>query len=149
MSEIEEKCSYKDPENIKEILEQVKNTEKHNDIVKLIDNIFPGWILGWCEKYSSDYSHFQNNWRFVCKKMALSPLKVVIVDKIVFDNAEYSLIRVFCELLTLCGHSVRRKEEFIGCKVCGDAIPTELIYKQLIERQINVPGFWNIKCVNC
>ena len=71
MSEIEEKCSYRDPENINEILERVKNTEKHNDIVKLIDNIFPDWILGWCEKYSSDYSHFQNNWRFVCTKMTI------------------------------------------------------------------------------
>lgn len=161
MAEIEEKsenvenvenvenCKYRDPDNMEEIIERVKNTEKHNDVVDIINKVFPGWILGWPKKYSKDYIHFQNNWEFVCKKTNSSPLRVVIVDKIVFDDPNYKLVRMFCELLTLCGHSVRRKEEFIGCKVCGDAIPTHEIYKQLVDRKINVPSFWNLKCVDC
>ena len=61
----------------------------------------------------------------------------------------FKLLEFFCELLTMFGNSVRRKEEFIGCKICGDAIPSQKIYNKLAEKNIPVPNCWMIKCKNC
>ena len=71
------------------------------------------------------------------------------MDKIIFNDPNYSLIRLFCELLTVFGHSVRRKEEFIQCNECGSVIPTQMVYNQLVERKIDVPPVWSVKCKNC
>ena len=142
--------SYKDPQNFKEIVEEVKNAQTHDDVVKIINRTFPTWILGWPKRYSLDYPHFQNNWAFVCKRAGCTPLSVIIVDKIEFKDSEYKLVRLFSELLTVFGHSVRRKEEFVGCKMCGDAIPSQGVYNQLVERKVaNIPGCWMVKCRAC
>jgi hypothetical protein len=140
---------YQDPENVNEILEKVKMCETHDEIISLINEQFPGWIIGWPKKYSADYPHFQNNWEYMCKKSNCKTLSVIIVDKIVFNDPKYTLNKLFCELLTVFGHSVRRKEEFIGCKVCGDAIPTKPIFDQLVERKIKTCAFWMVKCEMC
>ena len=71
------------------------------------------------------------------------------MDYIVFNDPKYTLIKLFCELLTVFGHSVRRKEEFVGCRVCGDAIPTEMVYSQLVDRKITVPTCWMLRCNGC
>jgi hypothetical protein len=142
--------SYVNPENYNEVVEEIKNAEKHDQVIEIINKTFPRWILGWPKRYCQDYPHFQNNWEFVCKKTGCSSLSVIIVDYVDFKSPQYKLIRMFCELLTLFGHSVRRKEEFIGCKVCGDAIPTQKVYKQLLERKVlNIPKVWSLRCKNC
>ena len=141
---------YTDPEDFEQVVEEVKNAETHDEVVKIINRTFPGWIIGWPKRYSVDYPHFQNNWAFVCKRAKCSPLSVIIVDTIEFKKPNYRLVRLFSELLTVFGHSVRRKEEFIGCKMCGDAIPTESVYRQLVERKVaNIPSCWMIKCKDC
>lgn len=143
-------AKYIDPENYSQIVEDIKNAENHNQVVDIINKTFPGWILGWPERYSKDYPHFQNNWEFVCNKSGCKPLRVVIVDYIIFKNPNYKLLHMFSELLTLFGHSVRRKEEFIGCKICGNAIPSQQVYNQLVERKVtSIPRCWMIKCRTC
>ena len=147
---IEEKTNnYQDPDNYDEIIEKIKNAEMHNDVVKIINETFPTWILGWPKRYSLDYPNFQNNWEYVCKKSECSTLSVIIVDKIVFNDPKYNLVSLFCDILTVFGHSVRRKNEFIGCKICGDAIPSEYVYKQLVDRKIQTPKCWMVKCTSC
>lgn len=141
--------SYQDPENVEELIERIKECETHDKVVDLINEIFPGWILGWPKRYCADYPHLQNNWEFVCKKSGTKTLSVIIVDQIIFDDPKHSLIKLFCELLTVFGHSVRRKEEFIACKICGDAIPTQIVYNQFCERKISVPSCFMVKCQNC
>lgn len=148
-SETNVQSAYKDPPNTNEVIENIKNAEKHDEVVDIINTTFPGWILGWPKKYSTDYPHFQTNWEYVCKKAECNTLSVIIVDHIVFNNPNYKLIQLFCELLTVFGHSVRRKEEFIGCKICGNAIPTQTVYNQLVERKISVPICWMVKCTCC
>ncbi len=150
IKEQKEHEKYTDPENFEQIVEEIKNAETHGELIEIIDKTFPGWILGWPKRYSVDYPHFQNNWEFVCKKSKCSPLSVIIVDTIEFKKSNYKLVRMFSELLTVFGHSVRRKEEFIGCKMCGDAIPTESVFRQLVERKVpNIPSCWMIKCRGC
>ena len=141
--------SFEDPENVEEIINKVKECETHDEVVKLINETFPGWILGWSKKYSVDYQHFQNNWEFVCKKSGCKPLNVIIVDTIVFNDPKYTLVKLFSELLTVFGHSVRRKEEFIECKICGEALPTQEVFNHLVERMMTKLDCWMIKCRNC
>jgi hypothetical protein len=147
--QIESTSSYVDTESMSEILESIKLAESHDEVIDLINTSFPGWIIGWPKRYSKDYPHFQNNWEFVCKKSQSKTLSVIIVDQIIFNDPKYKVIQLFCELLTVFGHSVRRKEEFIGCKICGDAIPTQMVYNQLVERKIPVPTCWMVKCRTC
>ena len=141
--------SFEDPENVEEIINKVKECETHDEVVKLINETFPGWILGWSKKYSVDYQHFQNNWEFVCKKSGCKPLNVISVDAIVFNDPNYTLVKLFSELLTVFGHSVRRKEEFIECKICGEALPTQEVFNHLVERMMTKLDCWMIKCRNC
>ena len=149
MSNLNIKEKYEDPENTEEIINKVKECSTHDEVVKLINETFPGWVLGCSKRYSLDYQHFQNNWEFVCKKSGCKTLSIIIVDKIIFNNPKYTLIKLFCELLTVFGHSVRRKEEFFGCKICGDAIPSEEVFNQLVERKITNLDCWMVKCRGC
>jgi len=140
---------FQDPKNVADIIEKVKNCDTHDDIITLINNTFPNWILGWPKRYSVDYPHLKNNWEFTCKKSGCSTLSVIIVDTIVFKDPKYTLVRLFSELLTVFGHSVRRKDEFIGCKICGDAIPCKSVYNQFVQRKITTPNCWMVKCAGC
>jgi hypothetical protein len=148
-TEVTTKLPFQDPENVDEIMEKMKNCENHDQVVNLINKTFPKWIMGWPNRYSLDFPHFQNNWEYVCKKSGTRTLSIVIVDTIVFNNPTYKLVKMFCEILTLFGHSVRRKSEFIGCKICGDAIPTQDVFTQLLERKITTLDCWMIKCREC
>lgn len=141
--------SYRDPENVDEIIDKLKNCENHDQIITLIKKTFPGWIIGWSKRYCTDYPHFQNNWKYICKKTNCKTLSVIIVDSVKFDEENFKLVMMFSELLTIFGHSVKRKNEFISCEVCGNAIPNQDIYNQLVERSINVPIQWESKCTNC
>lgn len=140
---------YMDPENKDEILKKIRKAETHSDVVKIINDTFPDWIMGWPKKYSDDYSFFTTNWQDGCEKLNCKPLCIIIVDKIVFHDKNYSVIQMFCELLTLFGHSVRRKEEFFECKFCGKILPTEPIYDGLKKSGALVPQIWSMKCTNC
>lgn len=141
--------SYKDPENVEEIISELKECQNYEEVINLIKKTFPNWILGFPKRYCTDYPHFQNNWKFICNKTNCKPLTVIIVEYVVFEDNNFRLLKMFSELLTIFGHSVRRKNEFIGCKICGDAIPNQYIYNQLVERCIPTPSCWMIKCSNC
>jgi hypothetical protein len=149
MSNESQYSKYKDPTNFQDIVDRIKNASTHDDVVNIINSTFPTWVLGWPKKYSYDYKHFNDNWLSVCTKTKCNPLNVVIVDYIVFNDSDYKLVQIFSELLTLFGHSVRRKEEFVSCKVCGDAIPAPKLYAQLKERKIPTPDVWMYKCTSC
>jgi hypothetical protein len=146
---IDQKSPYVDPPQKNKIIEEVKKAENHDEIIKIINRVFPTWILGWPKSYSNDYPHFQNNWEYVCKKTNSKTLSVIIVDQITFNHPKFSLLQLFAELLTVFGHSVRRKEEFIECNKCRCAIPTIKVYNQLVERKIQSPSKWMNHCTKC
>lgn len=141
--------SYKDPDNYVDIMEDIKECKTYKDCVDFINKVFPKWILGWPKRYCEDYPHFQDNWEIVCEQSKCKPASIVIVDYINFDKDNYKVLNMFCELLTMFGHSVRRKEEFIGCKVCGDAIPNKDVYNKVVTNKIAAPNCWSLKCTKC
>ena len=140
---------YQDPENKGEIFIELKNAETHDNVIKIINKTFPKWIIGWPKKYCIDYPSFQNNWEYVCKKTNTRPLSIIIVDEVDFKSSNHELIRAFAELLTLFGHSVRRKTDFVACKMCGNAIPNEKLFNELVSRKIKTPKYWMLRCSTC
>lgn len=141
---------YSNPDNHLQIIEDLKEAKTHTEVLSIITNTFPSWMITYSTQYSDDYPVFTNNWNFVCKRTKSKPLDIVIVDFIDLKNTNFSLLSTFCELLTLFGHSVRRKEEFILCHVCKKCIPAEHVYNQLKERNIeNIPTIWKNLCQNC
>ena len=144
-----EKYKNPSPEITESIMKNLRDAENHNEVIEIINSIFPTWIIGCSKKYSVDYPHFTNNWENVCKKIKCKTLDIIIIDELIFSDKEYSIVQTFCELLTLFGHSVRRKEEFFECKFCSDIIPTENVYNKLKNLKIKVPKVWSMKCANC
>ena len=144
---------YKNPYNSESILTFIKEAKTHDEVIKIINNVFPSWIIGCSKQYSVDYPHFTRNWESVCTKIppagSCKPLDIIIIDELVFNDKDWSLIQMFSELLTMFGHSVRRKEEFFECKFCGNILPTEIVYKKLKNAGVPVPLFWSMKCKNC
>jgi len=144
--------SYKDPENVLEIMERLKTLPTLKEVKELIDEVFPTWFISVLPRYSKDYEGFQINWVNVSNMANVRTAQIVIVDDMVFDES-HNLIRTFAELLTRSGFSVRRKEEFIPCEKCGNALPTREMYevykKVQEESRIELPENWSNKCKNC
>ena len=139
---------YVDPENFSEIMDQIKTLPTLGDVIKLSFETYPTWIVDYIDDYSADYPHLKENWQTICTAKGVSPLKIILVDEIAFDD-DHKLIKIFCEILTLLGFSVRRSVELTKCPVCECAIPILQIYKALKRENKSVPEKWSSKCTNC
>ena len=144
-----EKYKNPPPDATKAIIKSIQEAETHDEVIKIINDIFPTWIIGCSKKYSVDYPHFTKNWENVCNNIKCKPLDIIIIDEIIFNNKDYSIVQMFSELLTVFGHSVRRKEEFFECKFCSSILPTKNIYDKLKNSNIKIPLAWSMKCNNC
>lgn len=142
---------YKNPSQsvVDDILNSVKNAESHDEVMKIINDVYPNWIINSLPSYSPDYPHFTKNWKTVCEKIKCEPLNVIIVDELVMNNKDYSLIQQFADLLTLFGHSIKPRREFISCKFCSSAIPIKELYEKCKNAKLQVPESWSMKCKNC
>ena len=142
---------YKDPENVNEILEKIKNAPTLGHVKPVLDSLYPGWILGNIKGYSKDYPQLQNNWETICKLSKVKPLEIIIVDFIVYDKLDkFTLIKIFSEILTKSGFCVRSKDEFFPCKKCGLALPTDILYDNMKQNNSkSIPSKWMPICENC
>jgi hypothetical protein len=142
---------YKDPENVNEILEKIRNAPTLGHVKPILDSLYPTWILGSMKAYSNDYSQLQNNWETICKLSKVKPTEIIIVDFIVYDKSEsHTLIKIFSEILTKSGFCVRSKNEFLSCKKCGLALPSESLYDSMKQNNIkSIPSRWMPVCENC
>lgn len=139
---------YEDPVNIKEIIEHVVSLTEKSEIYEYISSIFPGWILHSTDNYSDDYKYLENNWNHICDLAKIKKAQVVLVDFIDFKE-NLLLIKLFCEIMTRYGYTVRRKEEFISCSVCGKCIATSNLWKIMYQKGLPVPKEWSTKCSKC
>lgn len=153
MSKIVERKSdyseYKNPENMVEIQNSLLEAKNHGEVKNIIMETFPEWMLGIISNYCSDYPTFQSNWVTVCDKIGVKPTEIIIVDYFDHNNDDYKLLTYFCEIMTTGGYSVRRKEEFIACSKCGDAIPVLEIWRKMKSVGIQTPLSWSKKCTTC
>jgi hypothetical protein len=141
---------YADPnqETLKRYFDEMKTLYTPTKFQKFIEKVLPGWLLESVDDYSADYPHLKNNWTELCKKASITPEKIIIVKNIYFDK-NHLLMHVICERLTYEGYVVRRENELQLCGKCGNAIPTEDVYKKMKEYNIVVPEKWSSCCVKC
>jgi len=140
--------TYKDPENKDEILHRLKNSPTLGDIYKLVQEVFPTWIIEFLDNYSYDYPHLRYNWVQVAKDANIKPAKIMIVDYI-GTGLDYSLLQHFAEVYTLCGFLVRPKSEIEVCDICNLAIPCKDHWYQMSQLGLDVPEIWNSTCSRC
>lgn len=114
---------FTDPENKEEIYSKIQQVTNASEIYSLVDRVFPEWIIEECIDYEPCYTTFRNNWHKVSKQFLQEPKKILIVNQIVFEDPgnQYTILKMFCEILTRTGFCVRRKEELKKCKDCGMA----------------------------
>lgn len=141
---------YKDPDNFKEIEEEIYNLPSVGDTFELINKIYPTWIIGYIDDYSKDYDILKKNWTESCTKTNATPTKIILVEAMFeLDYDSHKLIHRFCELLSMCGFLIRTKKQLIACKKCGNALLSEPYYNTA-NKIHNFDFKWSDKCsYNC
>lgn len=140
---------YTDPKDINSLLEKVKGAETMQDIMNLVTNTFPTLILGSIDDFSDDYPHIQRGWINMCKKIGIKRNKIIIIDDIVFDK-DHTFIIAIAECFTRAGFMVRRKSEYIPCKVCKKAVPSHSSWEVMRDNSIpGIPTTWRSTCSTC
>jgi hypothetical protein len=149
MSNQEFEETYKDPENLNEIMEEIKQAPTLKELHEIMMKIWPQWIVGFLDEYSDDYPSLTQNWLELCGKLKTTPKQIVVVQYICFDKPDYNLNRLFGETLTRCGFCVRQQNEIVPCPGCKKALPTDHLYELLKDKGSQVPEEWTMKCAGC
>ena len=141
---------YKNPENTDVIINKLKEQKSLLDVVNLIKETFPEWIITYMDSFCNDYPHLENNWDILCNRMGVRKAQIIIVEVCEpQEGEEFSLFNMFTECLTRAGFLVRSKWQFVPCSTCGCAVPTQEIYEFLKEKKIKTPEKWSTKCSKC
>ncbi len=144
---------YIDPIGWERIYEDFKKETTEAGMLDFLLGFFPDWVIAHTQEYCHDYPHLQYNWHKICDQNKIVPKKIIIVDKVFFDlktNVTHNLLMSVCEHLTCLGYVIRRREEFIGCGVCGRAIPDQQVYNLMKHKTIRpLPMVWSPKCSEC
>lgn len=134
---------FSDPSNTDDIVEKISTLKSAGEVVDLLKDVFPNWIVAHIPRYSPAYPSLNANWETMCKYIGYGdPICILLVQDIAFDE-KYRLVRIFGEILTKMGYSVRRDTEFTKCKKCECAIPNQFLYDQLVLKKLQVPLKWN------
>lgn len=139
---------YEDPENVQDIIKDIFKMKTIQDIVDLLNTLYPSFIRDKLEEYSKDYPHFDINWRGMCLTLKVKKAYILIVDEFHIDE-KHILLQTFCEVLTQAGFIIRKYTEFFPCAVCKSALPTEEIYTKLVTAKVKTPSEWDKKCISC
>lgn len=138
---------YKNPDNIQEIMDELRECKTLGEVKKLTERVFPDWFVTTISEFSEDYPQFNQNWQMICQKGGVNPTQIMIVEEVEQDP-NYTLVQNFAECFTKAGFCVRKKMEFFPCEKCGRALPTAIVHKQLVEKGIVVPE-WGKTCKTC
>lgn len=132
---------YIDPENIEELKQELSEKRTLKDVLEFVNTIFPDWVIDFVDKYSDKYPFLTKNWYKTCENAKVNPTQIMIVDKVDFTDG-HNLLKIFGELFTMSGFSVRSREQLVLCPKCGDLFPTSEIHTLFREAGENVPDVW-------
>lgn len=130
------------------VLQKLQDSVNSIEAEKIINEMFPGWLVHSTLGYSLDYPHLETNWKRICELVRKTPQKIVFVTDINFEDDDKTKSMV-CDFMTKNGYCVRRVEEFTICPVCYRAIPCQEIWHLLKEKGFSVPQVWSDKCQKC
>jgi hypothetical protein len=141
--------SYKDPENKIDIKQKITTLQTLKEIEDYINEIYPGWIVCYVNRYSYDYPHLESNWDYICAKNKTKRGQILIVDDI-FEGDDYSILKIFINIFILSGFIVRTKDELFVCEKCNSAIPNKETFEKMKDSNIEMKiKEWNNKCSSC
>jgi hypothetical protein len=144
----EDKNSYEDPENVTELLAELRTIENKYKLQTFIERVFPNWIYASVDSYTCDYWPLQESWKKICEMNGTTQKKILVVEKIVYSNRNELLIS-FCEKLTRMGYSVRAKDEVHLCDICKRAMFSKERWNTINGRGFMIPDEWSPLCTMC
>jgi len=147
-----EQDNFKDPDNLNDIVNQIKNAQTIGTIYSIINNVFPNWILGFTRRYCPNYPHLTQNWHYICKQNNFIPAQVIIVSFINnFESKEHTLMNIFLDIFYKSGFSVRLSSNYKICPDCNNyVVPTINMYEKFVECNIEtIPSTWTETCKKC
>jgi hypothetical protein len=133
---------YEDPENAPEILGLLKQAKTMKNVLNIVKDTFPEWIITYLPRFSPDYPHIAANWHKVCAQLNVTPAQVMIVDYVSLGDVKTSLIAHFAECFTRAGFAVRAKTEYIPCSESGCAVPSASAWAAMKDMGLSVPETW-------
>ena len=140
---------YTDPSNKRDLMNRVKNIYSIPEVISLVTNIFPTWIVHYSPEYAADYPHLTNNWKDICKMCGTTKKQIILVDELTIDK-HHMFISFVTECLTRAGFSVRSVKEFNKCQICDSVIPTVKYWEKMKESNIsNIPTVYTNHCKKC
>lgn len=127
-----------------------------NELLSLIQQYTPDWIISVLDGYAPNYQILHKNWDTYCKMLKTKPQKLLIVSHIEGyeeDQKEFTPIQQACDLLTIKGYCIRRDSEFMECEgKCGKAMATKELHRKLKNHPSiggYVRGRWSGTCTKC
>ena len=140
---------YRDPNNTKEIIEEIKKCATMGDVNNIITRVFPDWQIAAFSGFCTGYPHLNNNWYNLCSRIGVGPTQVLVVRELSFED-DHTLLRTFVECLTRAGFAVRRMTDYVPCSKCENiAVPTPQIHELMKEKGIVVPDTNVPICISC
>jgi hypothetical protein len=130
------------------ILQDIISSENVQQAENIIRTHYPDWLICSMEEYCDDYPHLTQNWDKLCSLLKVEKRKIVIVKEINFNESP-DIYNKLCEFMTKNGYVVRREGEFIGCEICGKAIPSMPVWSVIKQAGLPVPEKWSEKCSRC
>ena len=134
--------------NTDNIITRITSASSADEIERIIEQAYPGWLILSLENYCKDYPHFKTNWMEICRKLNTEPKRIVLVKDISFENPNLEQNQI-CDYLTKNGYVVRRAGEFIACSKCESAIPCIEVWSLLKEKNFRVPSVYSMSCSGC
>ena len=140
---------YLDPDNVKEIRAELRLCPNMGEVMKLINRVFPDWVVAFFNGFCAGYPHLTNNWHILCSRIGVKPAQVLIVRELNFDD-NHTLLKEFCECLTQAGFAVKQMVDYLPCSKCENiAVPTPPIHETMKEKGIKVPDINIRTCMAC
>lgn len=143
------KEKFSDSNRFVNLLEEFNSMTDEYDILCFIENVFENWLVDVIDGYSSDYKRLDDNWGMLCKQMNVRKRKIILVSELNF-NDDFKILKLVCERITTMGFLIRRYCEFVKCKKCKMAIPSEELYNRMKSVNANIsPSCWSNNCTRC
>ena len=121
---------------------KIKTFRNGKDLVKFAASVYPEWIYDIADRYDDELNIFNKNWQEVCKRRGVSPQKILLVGKIIFESdtnsKDYTVLTSIQNHLTRYGYCVRFKGEFQVCankEGCSNAILSEDVHRKICEKK--------------
>ena len=145
---------YKDKPDSKSSVLFILKCRNGKDLVKFISNMYPTWIFDIADKYDDDLKPLVDNWKNVCKRVKTTRKKILLVEKVVFENdtdiASYKTLTSTLNRLTAFGYCIRSKKDFTTCLTEG--CNTVLLCKEMrnnLYKQKKCRKLFTNLCLDC